>query len=685
MSNISRIKESPHEEDLDDSQRPDAITIEQLENVDEDVISDMPWAQDLFKMIKANFKKGFLYWCKTVKDIAGTEENHVSSWKNTYLHTIDEVLCDLIEDMLRFKGATVDNVESLLVRLNDVCKELHEPFNTNVGKDQLCLFDEQQNLQKQINKYELIINAKRKELELLQKKQADWVKELGEVEEIKLSYPPLPTAEQLEHFHQHIESLEGLKFEREERYCYLRHNLIEIIEELKYQPRNEFEEMIVAEDNFKVTTINMEKLELFSKQMMEIKKSTEEQISQFRARIEELWKMLEVDLRDQDEFRSRCSGSSLQTLEVLRQEVKRCEKIKKANIEQFVVKLRDQLQNIWRKCHCSQEEQNSFQYFEDDCYTEDLMDLHELEIEKWERYYEQNEKLLNLLGQHERQWQRSITLDESGSTCDRYKNRGGKLLLEEKERNKLAKSIPKLEQQILQLSEKYLRENGRQFRTFGRTPEEYIRECHEDRENRKKLKLSARKMQRDQTAIGSSRTPLNLFPSTSRMLTPQHSSTVKRKILGTPHTENIKRLKASTPVNPSSRAGRTPRTIPKIKVTLATLPLGSQKRKSRASIESSKRRRSGRIAIAKRNCDTNQTQNTTYSSFEKDLSNKEANSTFVDFQQKSRFMVPPMNENPEGRTPSRACRNQLNSPQLRTPKGDHKLLSTCKSNLNLKF
>lgn len=77
-----------------------------------------------------------------------------------------------------------------------------------------------------------------------------------------------------------------------------------------------------------------------------------------------------------------------------------------------------------------------------------------------------------------------MVLEENASGANRYKNRGGNLLQEEKERNKLSKMIPKLEADIFALCEEYKTNNGgASFTTFGETPEAVIQKMHEKRDN----------------------------------------------------------------------------------------------------------------------------------------------------------------------------------------------------------
>lgn len=157
-----------------------------------------------------------------------------------------------------------------------------------------------------------------------------------------------------------------------------------------------------------------------------------------------------------------------------------------------MAKLRTKLSELWKQCHCTEQDKQSFKYFEDDCYTEDLLALHELEIEKWQSFYRHNQELLIAIDKHEDLWRKVQSLDNSAASSNRYQNRGGKLLKEEKERNKLQKLIPKTEERIAELANLYLeqRDSG-PFRFCsnllpsvycGRTVKEYLEELYEDRE-----------------------------------------------------------------------------------------------------------------------------------------------------------------------------------------------------------
>lgn len=76
-----------------------------------------------------------------------------------------------------------------------------------------------------------------------------------------------------------------------------------------------------------------------------------------------------------------------------------------------------------------------------------------------------------------------VELEENASGPNRYNNRGGQLLKEEKERNKLAKQIPQIEEILCDLAEKYKQHHNASFTTYGASVVDHLANVHEEREN----------------------------------------------------------------------------------------------------------------------------------------------------------------------------------------------------------
>lgn len=88
-----------------------------------------------------------------------------------------------------------------------------------------------------------------------------------------------------------------------------------------------------------------------------------------------------------------------------------------------------------------------------------------------------------LLEKHTQLWRKMEALEESATGRNRYINRGGCLLKEEKERNRLAKQIPQVEERLYELVQQYAERRGIPFLNFDITVQDYLAELHERREN----------------------------------------------------------------------------------------------------------------------------------------------------------------------------------------------------------
>lgn len=108
------------------------------------------------------------------------------------------------------------------------------------------------------------------------------------------------------------------------------------------------------------------------------------------SKLKVMWVILDVPQDTRERWlaiATKCKQSSVEAVEA---ELKRCEAKKAENMKTFIQKLRDMLTAQWDKIHKSQEERNRFELFRSQMYTEDLYQMHELELKKCERFYEDN-------------------------------------------------------------------------------------------------------------------------------------------------------------------------------------------------------------------------------------------------------------------------------------------------------
>ena len=82
-------------------------------------------------------------------------------------------------------------------------------------------------------------------------------------------------------------------------------------------------------------------------------------------------------------------------------------------------------------------------------FTEDLLEKHEEEVASMKLNYEQHKELFTRVAQRQEVWSKFMELERKAKDPSRLMNaRGNSLLLEERERNKVNKALPRIEQEL---------------------------------------------------------------------------------------------------------------------------------------------------------------------------------------------------------------------------------------------
>lgn len=182
------------------------------------------------------------------------------------------------------------------------------------------------------------------------------------------------------------------------------------------------------------------------------------------------------------------------TVDCLRSELERCRRIRRQSIQRLVERVRRQIERLWEQAMRSDRERARFTHFTNDCYTEDLLYMHELELADLQQFCDDNADLLAGIREYRAQWECLLALEAKERQPDRYQNRGGQLLVEEKERRTIAKKLPKILANIERLEAEYNAANAtRPFTVWGRPAGQHIAELHAAREAQRVQLSSARK------------------------------------------------------------------------------------------------------------------------------------------------------------------------------------------------
>ncbi|KAK9872353.1 hypothetical protein WA026_017811 [Henosepilachna vigintioctopunctata] len=504
----------------------------EFEKLDVTHIEDHEWAKNLRTYVLDHMDQCVLNWCKIVIEL-GHEELELDAWLSIFKRCIEERCKELVVDVSDMKLKVLESISELMERSENYCRQLNMDNNLREVDPNNGYYLTEKQLLRKVKILESMINERKEQLNNLIGKQQKLCTALEEAP-YEITTSPLPSKEKVEELQRYIETLEQEKFDREEKYFNMKENIAKMAMELNLVPKTDFEKEILSDgkESYNIGKSNMERMEKFQVDLSNQINNMKEEINALRERVDSLWTILEESMTERDSFHDKYSTYSVETLKALKNEVKRCEDLKKANIKIFVDKLRVELKSLWRTCYQHNDEDDFLNYpwFTTDFYTEDLLTYHEMEVNKWKAFYSRNKELMNLLSEHQKLWNRLLEMQNKDlEGLNRYKNRGGELLKEEKERNKLSKKIPLIEEKIKELAKDYENYHGQEFQYFGTPILEHIDNLHNQRDAERKIKLSARKQIREKEPLTPAKSYLNLFPSSSRMLATPLSAT-KRKI-----------------------------------------------------------------------------------------------------------------------------------------------------------
>ncbi|EAA45692.4 AGAP012520-PA [Anopheles gambiae str. PEST] len=136
-------------------------------------------------------------------------------------------------------------------------------------------------------------------------------------------------------------------------------------------------------------------------------------------------------------------------------------------MKSFVERTRHDIVEWWERCMKSEDERARFTTFLLQDVNEDMLKLHERELDSLKQFYGENDQIFQMVLQRQEIWDRMLALEYKSNDPTRYNNRRGKLMEEEK--------------------------HGRKFTVYGTPEEELIEEQWMQREESKHQQSSARK------------------------------------------------------------------------------------------------------------------------------------------------------------------------------------------------
>ncbi|XP_059618682.1 protein regulator of cytokinesis 1-like [Phlebotomus argentipes] len=461
---------------------------------------------------------------------------------------------EIIEEARKKRTVILTDIENLQKEASNIRRLLHVDFQLSPAKDtplhslRAYLDESLRNLREQLR-------GRKDEIYELLMQQEELCEELGE-ECRELVDDPLPTAEDLLRFREYLKSLSDLKESRIAEVIKMRRDIKMNLVALEITLMTDADNALVN-GPFLLTKDGITQLRDMQQHFAELGRELKTSIESIHKKLTILWDYLEVGDETRQSFEIYTEISQT-THDRLKDELIRCELAKKQNIKKIVDKIRDEIRFWWTKTLKSDLEMSRFTNFTSELYTEDLLTLHEMELEELKFHYNSNERIFELISERKTLWDRMLALEKSASNPNRFNNRGGQLLREEKERKTIASKLPKIEAQLTELVQAYEGTNHRKFTMHGEVVEDVIASDWEKRKLDKEKVMSARKMIKSTTPtpFGHSRllTPMpsrsNLTASTTTIARnksktvgakPAMTTAVKRKMGQHPDESRAKR------------------------------------------------------------------------------------------------------------------------------------------------
>lgn len=466
---------------------------------------------------------------------------------------VHDNLAELMKAMIEEETARRDEYIDCIGKSRQECIRLCEELEREHEEpaDDLTVIRQEKALRNQVKQLMKERQIRVREASNLRSLEGDLCHRVGRIPEYIPSDTVLST-EQIKEANTRIGFLTAEKNKREIKLAKAAEDILLLWSELNIRSRNDREEIIEKGDleSFQLSNENMAWLEQMKQTLSFQLEENKKLRKAMSGKMESLWSRMELPEADQKKFLSQYTGYSDFVIVKFKEEVHRLEALKLQNLEKFIRLTREEIEKHWELMFYCEEERKSFQAYWSETIGENLLAEHEKKLECLREEYENYENLYKTMRTRGAMWDKWERMELQESDPNRFDNRGGKLLKEEKERKRIARELPKYEDTIIKEIASWEQDTGKNFTVMGRTFSDYVNHQKEElskkKEEMKENKLKAKEvtMQNDLT-----------YGSTP-------ARTPKRRIAGTTIlTPANKKAKAgpSTPVAVTPTRGRTPR------------------------------------------------------------------------------------------------------------------------------
>lgn len=467
--------------------------------------------------------------------------------KGVVLLHLRNLLDEMANEEELLKSRLVENVEKFTADLSRLCKELGiPPYKSN---DSLTMLQLEKDIRAKVDGLTKEKNDRLKHLKQLTKMDEQLCARLA----MTPHYVPsgmVPSTQQLAELEEHIRGLETEQMRRQKNFTGMQEKIVQMLEDLELSPNTSFERNVVCDlETVPLTTDNLKAAKSYHDELEVLLSENRNVVFELWDKVKSLWERLSLPKEHRIKFEDQHSGYSHRTILALKEELVRCERLKLQNIQQIVEATRKELVSWWDRCFVLPDIRASFKPFYEEKMSEELLLVHEAEIESMRQYYRQNQEMLEKVAKRQQLWEELLDLEHKANNPDRFLNRGCNLLKEEKARKKLAVELPKIEHEVSLQIRNWETVTGKPFLLCGMPFEEYIRKQRDDfiaeKENERLQRQQQKARQMEEEIMYGSKP---VTPGTKRFAgnTPTKTPNKCRKVETTPCKVGLSTHKSRT-------------------------------------------------------------------------------------------------------------------------------------------
>ncbi|CAL9701196.1 unnamed protein product [Knipowitschia caucasica] len=438
------------------------------------------------------------------EEIGISEEQRLERTDSVREH-IKTLLDMMISEELRLKLRLEKSVESSRREINNVCSELQLcPPEEDSG---LSLLQAEQDLRTTLD---YLLKEKNQRLEQLQDllhQDQELCRVLGTCPS-NMSTREVPTLRTLEDLTEHVRSQREEKSRRELLFRTLKDQIQDLMWDLNQRPDPDLDS-----NQFCLSSERLEALGLQLEQLQSRRSSLQQQNKQIQDQIQSLCEKLKISANEREEATKVPEGTSLmQTVMHMDLELQRLTRLKCEKLKSVCDEVRAQISEFWEKCFCSEEERLGFTAFYCDQVSDQVLEVLEAELQRLKHFYERHRPIIDDVRKWIDQWEQYILLETKASDVSRFKNRGGNLLKEEKQKSDLSKNLNKLERSLRTQISLWEEQQHSEFLVKGSNFLQFVEQqwnqLHEQREREREERLLRKARQTEEDMLyGTVRTP----------------------------------------------------------------------------------------------------------------------------------------------------------------------------------